>query len=77
LTPAIAINQPTNGAAFAAGADVPFAVTATDTDGSVVKVEYFAGTNKIPAFISIRTCIFSVASNHRFHAMSGSAPPIG
>lgn len=45
--PDMTINQPTNGTAFPAGANITFSVTATDPDGSVVKVEYFAGTNKI------------------------------
>ncbi len=47
LAPAITITQPANGATFPAGANIAFAVTATDADGSVAKVEYFAGTNKI------------------------------
>jgi hypothetical protein len=47
LAPTITINQPTNGTAFPADANVIFSVTATDPDGSVAKVEYFAGTTKI------------------------------
>lgn len=42
--PTIAFTAPLIGAAFGSAADVPLAVSTSDPDGSVVSVEYFAGS---------------------------------
>ena len=44
---AVAVTTPANNAIFAAGAPITLQASATDTDGAVSRVEYFAGTNKI------------------------------
>ena len=41
--PTIAITGPTNGATYTAPASVTLAVTVADADGTIAKVEYFAG----------------------------------
>ncbi|WP_242918056.1 LamG-like jellyroll fold domain-containing protein [Pontibacter liquoris] len=45
--PVVAINSPTNNSKSYFGDAVPITVTASDPDGSLVKVEYFANGNKI------------------------------
>lgn len=47
LSPTASITAPTAGATFAAGAAITINATAADADGTVTKVEFFAGTNKI------------------------------
>ena len=39
--PIVTINSPANGAAITAPADVPITATATDSDGTIAKVEFF------------------------------------
>jgi hypothetical protein len=46
-TPTVVITAPTNGATFAPGANISIAASASDPDGTVSKVEFFAGTNKL------------------------------
>ena len=41
--PAVALTAPANGAAFVAGTNVTLSATATDANGSVMKVEFFSG----------------------------------
>ncbi|GAB3203362.1 photosystem II stability/assembly factor-like uncharacterized protein/uncharacterized membrane protein [Pontibacter aydingkolensis] len=45
--PSVSITSPANGAAFAAGATVSIAASAEDKDGTVAKVEFFAGEMKL------------------------------
>ena len=45
--PATALTQPANGATFTAPATVNLSATATDTDGSVTKVEFFNGPTRL------------------------------
>jgi hypothetical protein len=45
--PTVALTQPANGATFTAPATVDLAATASDTDGSVTKVEFFNGQTKL------------------------------
>ncbi|HXI54287.1 MAG TPA: Ig-like domain-containing protein [Candidatus Saccharimonadales bacterium] len=45
--PTAAITSPANGASFIAPANITLAATANDTDGSVAKVEFFEGANKL------------------------------
>lgn len=45
--PSVTLSQPTNGQAFTAPATVNLAATASDTDGTVAKVEFFNGTTKL------------------------------
>jgi len=45
--PVINITSPTNNAAYTTGASITIAATATDTNGSIVKVEFFNGTSKL------------------------------
>ena len=47
LLPAIALTSPANGAVFEAPAVVPLAATANDLDGSVSRVEFYAGATKL------------------------------
>ncbi len=43
----VAVTAPANNAVFALGAPIPLQASATDADGAVSRVEYFAGTNKL------------------------------
>jgi glucuronoarabinoxylan endo-1,4-beta-xylanase len=45
--PAVQITSPTNGAVFAANASIPLAASASDPDGTVARVEFFAGATKL------------------------------
>jgi hypothetical protein len=45
--PAVALTQPADGATFSAPATVNLSATASDTDGTVTKVEFFNGTTKL------------------------------
>ena len=45
--PTVTLTQPANGATFSAPATVNLSATASDTDGTVTKVEFFNGTTKL------------------------------
>ena len=45
--PAVTLTQPTNGATFTAPATINLTATATDTDGTITKVEFFNGPTKL------------------------------
>ncbi len=45
--PVVAITAPANSASFASGSAVNITATASDVNGSVTKVEFFAGTTKL------------------------------
>jgi hypothetical protein len=45
--PSVSIGSPVSGARYTAPANIPLSATATDSDGSITKVEFFAGTTSI------------------------------
>jgi len=45
--PSVSITSPANGATFTAGANIAINANASDSDGSVTKIEFFSGGNKI------------------------------
>ncbi len=45
--PTAAITSPADGSAYAAGSTIHFAAAASDTDGSIAKVEFFEGATKL------------------------------
>jgi hypothetical protein len=45
--PSVTLTQPADGATFSSPATVDLAATASDTDGTVTKVEFFNGTTKL------------------------------
>jgi RHS repeat-associated protein len=47
--PSVALTGPANGATFTAPATIALAATATDTDGTIAKVEFFQGATLIAA----------------------------
>ena len=47
VPPTVSIMSPTNGASFVAPANITIAALASDSDGSVSKVEFFQGTSKL------------------------------
>jgi hypothetical protein len=47
LPPQASITQPANGAAYTVGTPISIAANASDSDGNVVRVEYFANGSKI------------------------------
>jgi hypothetical protein len=47
LPPIVVLTSPANGAVFEAPAVIPFAATANDLDGSVSRVEFYAGVIKL------------------------------
>ena len=47
LPPRVHIRHPSTGSIFHAGADIPVCATASDPDGSVASVEFFAGGNSL------------------------------
>jgi len=52
LPPSVSITQPTDGSSFANGTPVTIGASASDSDGTVAKVEFYAGANKIGEAIS-------------------------
>jgi hypothetical protein len=75
VNPSVSITQPASGAVFAEGTNLPFAASANDPDGSVVKVEYFiAGTTKIGESTNAPTFGFTwtnaPAGRHNLTAMA-------
>ncbi len=47
VAPTVSITSPTNNASFLAPTDLTFTANASDTDGTITKVEFFAGTNQL------------------------------
>jgi hypothetical protein len=47
LPPTVTLTQPSNGASYTSPATVNLAATASDTDGTVTKVEFFSGGSKL------------------------------
>ena len=47
LDPSISINSPSDGASFAEGTTIDITALASDLDGTIAKVEFFAGNTKI------------------------------
>ncbi|WP_343302720.1 PQQ-dependent sugar dehydrogenase [Chitinophaga niabensis] len=47
ISPAVSLTAPTNGASFTAPANITLTATATDSDGTVTKVEFFNGASKL------------------------------
>jgi hypothetical protein len=45
--PTVSITSPSNGAVFAQGSNITINANASDTDGSVTKVEFYQGTTKL------------------------------
>jgi len=45
--PTVALTSPTNGASFTAPATIPLVADASDSDGSITKVEFFQGATKL------------------------------
>ncbi|MBD2752371.1 Ig-like domain-containing protein [Spirosoma validum] len=45
--PTVSLTSPANNASFATPATIAIAATATDTDGSIAKVEFYNGSNKL------------------------------
>ena len=47
VAPTVSMTSPSNGASFVAGASVTFAATASDTDGTIQKVQFYLGTTLV------------------------------
>jgi len=47
VAPAVSITSPANNASFTTGSTVTINANATDSDGTVAKVEFFQGTTKL------------------------------
>src|SRR6185503_9273693 len=47
VPPTVAVTNPTAGANFAVGANISIGAGASDSDGTVSKVEFFQGTTKL------------------------------
>jgi beta-glucanase (GH16 family) len=47
VAPTVSITAPANGATFSPGSDITINATASDSDGNVIQVEFFAGTNSL------------------------------
>jgi hypothetical protein len=45
--PTVALTSPTTGTSFASGAPIPMAATASDSDGTVARVEFYAGSTLV------------------------------
>lgn len=47
VAPTVSITSPANGSSFTAGANITVTANASDSDGSIARVEFFNGTTKI------------------------------
>lgn len=47
IPPLVSISSPAGGSEFAKGAPITILADASDTDGTIIKVEFFAGTEKV------------------------------
>jgi chitinase len=47
VPPTVSLTSPANGASYAAGSNITVSATAADSDGSIVKVEFFRGTTSL------------------------------
>jgi hypothetical protein len=47
--PTVTLNSPSDGTTFAAGSNIPLSATASDSDGTISKVEFFAGSTLLGA----------------------------
>lgn len=47
VPPTVSLTAPVNNATFGAGAPIAFSATAADSDGTIAKVEFFAGASKV------------------------------
>jgi hypothetical protein len=77
IPPLVAISAPADNRSFPAGSSIVFQATATDSDGSVVRVEYFAestliGSSTIPPFTVNTTTLTAGA-----HTISAKATDSG
>src|SRR5687768_6015139 len=73
VPPQVAISSPTNGASFGAGANIAIAANASDSDGSVVRVEFFRGSTSIGVDTSTpfaATWSGATAGNHALTAVA-------
>jgi len=88
LPPSVTITNPVAGASFTGPLDLALGVAASDSDGSVVKVEYYADvTNKIGTATSAPFSLVwtnAPAGNHTLIAIAtdnlgatGASPPVG
>ena len=73
VPPQVSIASPTNGASFAAGANIAISANASDSDGSVVRVEFFRGATSIGVDTSApfaTTWNGATAGNHALTAVA-------
>ena len=47
VAPSVALTSPANGASFSSPATIPLTATASDSDGSIARVDFYAGTTLI------------------------------
>ena len=73
--PAVHISMPTNGATFAAPANIYICAAATDSDGYVATVEFFAGSTSLG--IRTNTCPACVGPANPFCLLWSNVPPGG
>ncbi|WP_224369205.1 glycosyl hydrolase family 18 protein [Hyalangium versicolor] len=50
--PSVSLTSPSNGASFSAGSSITLSANASDADGTIAKVEFFAGATKVGEDIS-------------------------
>ncbi len=58
--PMVSLTSPTNGATFAEPANITISANATDNDGSVTQVEFFAGTMSLGTATNAANNVFSL-----------------
>ena len=85
--PTVSLSSPANGGQFTAPANIPLSATASDSDGTISKVEFFAGTSLVATATSApynatwnnagsgSYSVVAVATDNR-GASAGSAPAV-
>ena len=90
IPPSVAITSPSSGASFTAPATIPITATASDTDGTVVSVDFYSGSTLIgssstapysfavgPAFRAGAYSLTAVATDDRGAKTTSAAVSIG
>jgi predicted phosphodiesterase len=73
IAPSVSLTSPANGVSIFAGGSVSIAATAADTDGSVTKVEFYAGVTKLGESVTapfLFTWTSVPAGNHAITAVA-------
>ncbi len=77
VAPTVSISAPGNGQAFAAGSNISISANAADSDGSIVRVEFFRGSTSLGIDSSAPYSVVWSAATAGSHALTARATDNG